>query len=144
MASKKVYLKKVTIDGVELANLTDHQLTIYQNGEIIETIEKSGVEARIAYTEPIDHFIGKIPVNRRIGNRLIFYYQSKPIPYRKFYDLLGNAIPIVSSICLPEASLTFDGRAISPGQKVNLIEGENGKPKVMGTKNFIIKRRCGD
>jgi hypothetical protein len=52
---------------------------------------------------------------------------------------IGDAISIVSSICLKKATL-FLGKAVSPGTKISINGNDkvNGR-RVIGTKNFITE-----
>jgi hypothetical protein len=141
MSKRKLKLNKTTINGTSVINLTDHNIVYYQNDQPILTIEKSGVEARVAYQESPAFLLGNtIPVTRRLGNQLVFYDQnSKIVPYGEMITEIGDAISIVSSICLKKATL-FLGKAVSPGTKISINGNDkvNGR-RVIGTKNFITE-----
>lgn len=138
---KKLKLNKSIINGVSVVNLLDHEVVFYQNDQPVLTIEKSGIEARIAYQESPAFILGDtIPVTRRLGNQLVFYDQnSKIVPYSEMITEIGDAISIVSSICLKKATL-FLGKVVSPGTKISINGNDkvNGR-KVIGTKNFITE-----
>ena len=138
---KKVKLNKIIINGIPVVNLLDHEVVIYQNDKPVLTIEKSGIEARIAYHETSAFMLGGvIPVTRRIGNQLVFYDQNmKLVPHGEMVTEIGDAISIVSSICLKKATL-FLGKAVSPGTKISINGNDkvNGR-RVIGTKNFITE-----
>jgi hypothetical protein len=138
---KKLKLNKSIINGIPVVNLLDHEVVIYKGDQPVLTIEKSGVEARIAYKEaPAFLLGGTIPVTRRLGNDLVFYDQnSKIVPYGEMVTEIGDAISIVSSICLKKATL-FLGKAVSPGTKISINGNDkvNGR-RVIGTKNFITE-----
>ena len=149
MASKKIYLKKVSVNGCDLVNFTEHIIRVYQHDKIILTVDPSSVVCRVAYVEISSELYGNlIPINKRKGSRLVFYHNGASVSYSEIQKQIGsNSLAIVSNICLSRAIMTL-GKAVSPGTKIEGFEfEESGEEcecrrrvgRVLGCKNFITE-----
>ncbi len=136
---RKPSLSKFTFNDIEYVNFTTHEITIYYTNNIGErktlSIPPSGIEARIAYTkEPGGLLSDVIPIKYKTSGQLLFYQNNikQIISYQDIRQLVGNAIPIVSHLCL---SSTFNllGKAVSPDSEVNVTK----KGVKLGVKGFV-------